>query len=159
MQKKAPEGAFDFAAYPATSERVLHSDTDRGYVRAESKTTVGAPDAGGWGSAGSNAVRRRAGDVIVGRADPVIDLVVGEVHLGALGHDVVVAQGDHFRLSGVAAGRAADRQVPGSVVGVESGRYGAILTARRLAPARPHLARARVDPAVDDIGGHVHPVA
>src|SRR6266853_2981034 len=145
-KKRRPKAPL-CVAFPATSERMLYAKRDGGHVRACGETAVGAVA----------SVCGRASDVIIVRADPVIDLVVGDVHLGALGHDIVVAHGQHFRLSRVATRRASDHQVPGSSLGVESSRLSAALPARGLAPARPHLARARVNPTVDDLVRHLHP--
>src|SRR2546421_9406897 len=94
-------------------------------------------------------LRCRAGDVVVVRAhrtvEAVVDLGVSDVHLGALGHDIVVAYDRHLRLD--AAGCVADHHV---------GR-GAALAALGLAEARPDGAGTRVDSAVHNRGGHFHP--
>src|SRR6266853_3293454 len=118
-KKRRPKAPL-CVAFPATSERMLYAKRDGGHVRACGETAVGAVA----------AVCGRPGDVVVARAEPVIDLVVGDVHLGALGHDIVVAHGHHFRLSCRTAGRAADHVVPGSGVGVETSRLSAALPAR-----------------------------
>src|SRR5436309_7451509 len=84
-KKKGARRRLWSVAVSATSEHVLHADRQGRHVRARSKTAVGA---GALVRCRSRSVPGRASNVVIVRADPVIDLVVDEVHLGALGHDV-----------------------------------------------------------------------
>src|SRR6267378_2526395 len=140
-KKRRPKAPLS-VAFPAISERVLDAKPDSGHVRAGDKRTRGT-------AARGVTLSRRAGDIVVVRAHrtvpAVVDLVVGDVHLGALGHDVVVADGKHLRLD--AAGCVADHHV-GRAAG---------LAALALVVAPPDGAGTRVDSAVHNPGGHFHP--
>src|SRR5437588_8053711 len=127
-EKKAPEGAFCCYFY-LYLERVLYAERESGHVRACDEPSRGT-------AADGVTLRRRAGDVVVVRAHrtvpAVVDLGVSDVHLGALGHDIVIAYDRHLRLD--AAGCVADHHV---------GRAAA-LAALALAVARPDGAGTRV---------------
>src|SRR5438309_9747880 len=141
-EKKAPEGAFYLLLFLLTLERVLHAEREGGHIRACDKRTRGS-------AAEGVTLSRRAGDVVVVRAhrtvEAIVDLGVSDVHLGALGHDIVVTYDRHLRLD--AAGCVADHHV---------GRAAA-LAALALAEARPDGAGTRVDSAIHTRGGHLHP--
>src|SRR5262245_40011788 len=103
QKKRRPEAPFSNLLFG--SEHVLDSDADCRHVRTLSETTVRALSAGE--ARDGDSVRSRAGDVVVARADlgtiglrgdPVVDLGVGHVHLGALRQHVVVAERVHLRL-------------------------------------------------------------
>src|SRR6266850_3394743 len=87
VRKKRRPKAPLFIAFPAISERVLYAKADRGHVRASRNSARSAVV----------IVPRRAGDVEVVREQTVVDLGVGGIHLGALGHDIVVAEHRHLR--------------------------------------------------------------
>src|SRR5882672_7894942 len=142
-KKRRPKAPF--LKLPAGSEHVLYPKPVRGHVRARAVTT-GRPVA---------VVSRRASDVVVGRADrvsvaesplAVVDLVVGNVHLGALRQHVVIAQGVHLRL------QAADRGAYGVC---RSGGHSATLGIRTRIAA-PYCAGSGVPPAVHDVSRHLH---
>src|SRR5213082_3487623 len=132
-EKKAPEGAFYLLLFLLTLERVLHAEREGGHIRACDKRTRGS-------AAEGVTLSRRAGDVVVVRAHrtvpAVVDLGVSDKHLGALGHDIVVAYDRHLRLD--AAGCVADHHV---------GRAAA-LAALALVVAPPDGAGTRVESAV-----------
>src|SRR2546423_414507 len=140
-KKRRPKAPL-LAAISMLLERVLYAERESGHVRACDERSRGT-------AADGVTLRRRAGDVVVVRAHrtvpAVVDLGVSDVHLGALGHDIVIAYDRHLRLD--AAGCVADHHVD----------RGAALAALALAVAPPDGAGTGVDSAVHNPGGHLHP--
>src|SRR5207247_2944766 len=73
--------------------------------------------------------------------EPVVDLGIGDIHLGALGHDIVVAYDRHPRFPRAATSRF-----------IDSRGAGAVLAPWCPAQGGPHGPGSGVKPAVDHIG-------
>src|SRR5439155_14103863 len=103
-KKGARRRLLELLLFLLTLERVLYAERESGHVRAglnsarSTETTTGDDGC----RSGGSVVPSGTGDVVVVRAHgaviAVVDLGVSGEHLGALGHDIVVAYDRHLRL-------------------------------------------------------------